>query len=88
MAPHRERDAPQSVASGALRETAARARRWLFEDALPLWATVGHDEAHGGFFEHKNQKNERSNKIKKNKKKQKQKGHNKIKKLEIPENKK
>jgi mannose/cellobiose epimerase-like protein (N-acyl-D-glucosamine 2-epimerase family) len=42
---------PLSVADEALRETAAQARRWLFEEALPLWGRVGRDETHGGFFE-------------------------------------
>lgn len=36
---------------GSLRETAAQAKRWLFDEALPLWASVGRDDAHGGFFE-------------------------------------
>jgi mannose/cellobiose epimerase-like protein (N-acyl-D-glucosamine 2-epimerase family) len=40
-----------TVAGDALRKTAAQARRWLFEETLPLWASVGHDDAHGGFFE-------------------------------------
>ena len=34
-----------------IRLVAAEARDWLFNDALPLWATVGRDEVHGGFFE-------------------------------------
>jgi mannose-1-phosphate guanylyltransferase/mannose-6-phosphate isomerase len=28
-----------------------RVRRWLFDEALPLWSTAGVDERHGGFFE-------------------------------------
>lgn len=28
-----------------------RVRRWLFEQALPLWASVGPDTRHGGFHE-------------------------------------
>ncbi|THF56632.1 AGE family epimerase/isomerase [Ollibium composti] len=28
-----------------------RVRRWLFEQALPLWANVGPDRRHGGFYE-------------------------------------
>ncbi|MDP3895945.1 MAG: AGE family epimerase/isomerase [Mesorhizobium sp.] len=28
-----------------------RVRHWLFEEALPLWSTVGVDERDGGFFE-------------------------------------
>jgi mannose-6-phosphate isomerase len=39
------------VAGARVRETAARARDWLFSDSLPLWAAVGHDNCHGGFFE-------------------------------------
>ena len=31
--------------------TAKAAMNWLFSDVLPLWAVVGHDRAHGGFFE-------------------------------------
>jgi mannose/cellobiose epimerase-like protein (N-acyl-D-glucosamine 2-epimerase family) len=38
-------------AGDALRDTAAQARRWLFEAALPIWASVGHDALEGGFFE-------------------------------------
>ena len=34
-----------------LRGAAREARRWLFEDALPLWAERGRDAVHGGFFE-------------------------------------
>lgn len=36
------------VESGAWR---GRVRHWLFEEALPLWSTVGVDERHGGFHE-------------------------------------
>lgn len=36
------------VESGAWR---SRVRHWLFDEALPLWSTVGVDERHGGFHE-------------------------------------
>ena len=35
----------------ALKPLAAEMKRWLFEDALPLWATTGVDAATGGFEE-------------------------------------
>jgi mannose-6-phosphate isomerase len=34
-----------------IKRIAAEARDWLFDAALPLWSTIGHDDIHGGFFE-------------------------------------
>jgi mannose-6-phosphate isomerase len=39
---------PAMTDIGAAAKTATS---WLFSDVLPLWGTVGHDSAHGGFFE-------------------------------------
>ena len=42
--------APDTPGRAALRREAALCRQWLFEAALPFWATSGTDQA-GGFFE-------------------------------------
>ncbi len=42
---------PRADCAQALDHTALEAIRWLFVDVLPLWASVGHDGVHGGFFE-------------------------------------
>jgi mannose-6-phosphate isomerase len=44
-------EAVHRAGDGALDEAAREARRWLFEDVLPVWANVGRDRKHGGFFE-------------------------------------
>jgi mannose/cellobiose epimerase-like protein (N-acyl-D-glucosamine 2-epimerase family) len=42
---------PTRSAATDIRLVARRAEQWLFRDVLPLWASAGHDDAHGGFFE-------------------------------------
>ena len=40
-----------TVAAGTLGELRDRLVRWAVEDAFPLWATAGRDDATGGFQE-------------------------------------
>lgn len=44
---------PMTTAGSGIevKRIAAEARNWLFDAALPLWSTIGHDDVHGGFFE-------------------------------------
>lgn len=44
-------DAFTPVDGTDLRRVADHAADWLFSDVLPFWATAGHDDVHGGFFE-------------------------------------
>ena len=41
----------RTCGAGDLDRVAQAAIRWIFTDVLPLWASRGHDETHGGFFE-------------------------------------